>query len=55
MTPTDRLNLIKVISRIVVSVVLLIIGIYLILKGRNSALINFGCGLLGMVAGYWLK
>lgn len=55
MTAPDRLNLIKAIARIVMSVVLLTIGVWLILGGKNTALVNFGCGLIGTVAGYWLK
>ena len=54
MTHNERLALISVIGRLVVTVALIGIGGKLALSSDNGAQ-KAGIGLLGVVAGYWLK
>lgn len=45
----------RVIMQILVSLAILATGIYLVLKANDEAQREVGSGLIGLVAGYWLR
>ncbi len=52
--PPDSNDKMSAIVRIVLSLVLLVFGIYLVASG-NEGQLNTGTTLLGALTGYWLK